>query len=154
MEELYALCDSALLCKYGVMWPPIYYHQDFSKIISVITGFTEYEDPKELSKLAKRICHLRRCFNIRLGWSKKNDALHPRFTEEPMPTGPAKGQVVNLEPMLREYYQVRKYDWKTGYPTKKELEEVGLADVARELKKRKKLIPVYRGKKAFNIRKK
>lgn len=154
MEELYALCDSALLCKYGVMWPPIYYHQDFGKVISAITGFTEYENPKELSKLAKRICHLRRAFNVRLGWSKKNDALHPRFTEEPMPTGPAKGQVVHLEPMLREYYQARKYDWKTGYPTKKELEEVGLGDVAKELKKRKKLISVYRGKKAFNIRKK
>ncbi len=140
MEELYALCDSALLCKYGVMWPPIYYFEDFGKVISSITGFTEYESPKNLRKLAQRICHLRRCFNVRLGWTKKNDSLHPRFTEEPMPTGPAKGQIVHLEPMLKEYYSVRKYDWKTGLPTKGELERVNLSSVAKELKRRKKLV--------------
>ena len=57
-----------------------------------------------------------------------------------MPTGPAKGQIVHLEPMLKEYYSVRKYDWKTGLPTKKGLEEVELKDVASKLKKRKKLV--------------
>lgn len=151
-EELYALTDSMLLCKYGTMWPPIYYFEDMGKIISAVTGFKEYENIKELEKLAKRICHLRRAFNIRLGWTRKNDALHPRFTEEPMPSGPAKGQVVHLEPMLKEYYEVRQYDWETGFPTRKELENVGLKKVAAELKKRKKLIEKYKGKKFKTLR--
>ncbi|MBA7527801.1 hypothetical protein ES705_19980 [subsurface metagenome] len=57
-----------------------------------------------------------------------------------MLTGPAKGQVVRLEPMLKEYYSVRKYDWKSGFLIRKELENAGLSNVARELKRRKKLI--------------
>jgi aldehyde:ferredoxin oxidoreductase len=64
-----------------------------------------------------------------------------------MPAGPAKGQVVNLEPMLKEYYEIRQYDWKTGLPTKAELENVGLSDVAEELKKRGELVEKYKGKK-------
>ncbi|PKM92742.1 MAG: aldehyde:ferredoxin oxidoreductase [Elusimicrobia bacterium HGW-Elusimicrobia-4] len=147
-ENLYAVVDSLLLCKYGTMWPPIYYWEDLGKIISAVTGFKEYENIKELKKLAGRICHLRRCFNVRLGWTKKQDALHIRFTDEPMPTGPAKGQVVQLEPMLKEYYEIRQYDWSTGLPTRDELENVGLKKVADELKKRKKLVEKYKGKKS------
>lgn len=138
-EALFAVCDSLLVCKYGVMWPPIYYWEDFAKLIHVLTGMEEYADVEETKRLGERISHLRRMFNIRLGWSKANDSLHPRFTEEPMPSGPAKGQVVHLEPMLREYYQVRGYDWETGYPTRSTLERAGLGDVADELEKMGKL---------------
>jgi len=56
-----------------------------------------------------------------------------------MPSGPGKGQVVNLEPMLKEYYEVRGYDWKTGYPTRSSLEHVGIGDVADVLEKINKL---------------
>ena len=139
-EELHALCDSALLCKYGTMWPPIYYFEDYGKIISCLTGMEKYEDLKELSKLARRICHLRRAFNIRLGWTKKNDSLHPRLSVDPMPTGPAKGQTVDLETMLKEYYEIRKYDWATGFPSEKELFECDLKEVVQELKKKNKVI--------------
>jgi aldehyde:ferredoxin oxidoreductase len=133
MEELYALCDSLTLCKYGVMWPPIYYFKDMGDVLSAATGFEEYDDPLELRRLARRICHLRRAYNLRLGWTRADDALHPRFTEEPVPSGPASGQVVHLEPMLEEYYYVRRYDHDTGYPLVRELEDVGLSDVARAL---------------------
>lgn len=50
-------------------------------------------------------------------------------------SGPAKGEVVHLDPMLREYYEARGYDWETGYPTRAALESVGLKDVADELQK-------------------
>jgi aldehyde:ferredoxin oxidoreductase len=140
-EELHALCDSAILCKYGTMWPPIYYFKDYGNIISTLTGMEQYEDMKELSKLARRICHLRRMFNVRLGWTKKNDSLHPRLSTDAMPTGPAKGQTVKLDVMLKEYYEARKYDWKTGLPVEKELIDMGLPEAASELKKRKKTAP-------------
>lgn len=143
MEELYALCDSLVLCKYGVMWPPLYYFEDMARLVHAVTGFEEYSDVKELRKMARRIVHIRRAFNVRLGWTKKQDALHPRFTKEPMPTGPGKGNVVHLEPMLAEYYLVRGYDWETGLPTEGELNDVGLSDVAGELSKAGKLASKY-----------
>ena len=139
-EALFAVCDSLIVCKYGVMWPPIYYWEDFARLIPVLTGMERYADVEEVKRLGERIAHLKRMFNIRLGWSKANDSLHPRFTEEPMPSGPGKGQVVHLEPMLREYYEARGYDWKTGYPTRTALEKAGLKDVADALEKAGKLI--------------
>lgn len=138
-EAIFAVCDSLIACKYGVMWPPIYYWEDYAHLIHVLTGIDDYADIEETKRLGERISHLRRMFNIRLGWSKKNDSLHPRFTKEPMPSGPGKGQVVNLEPMLKEYYEVRGYDWKTGYPTRSSLEHAGIKDIADELEKMNKL---------------
>lgn len=130
-EETFAICDSLILCKYGVMWPPIHYFPEFAKAIAYSTGLEEYLEVEEVRKLARRIVHLRRAFNMRLGLSK--DILHPRFTEEPMPGGPAKGQVCKLEPMLKEYYEARKYDPETGFFYYETLVDAGLEDVAREL---------------------
>ncbi|GAI04802.1 unnamed protein product, partial [marine sediment metagenome] len=138
-EALFAICDSLIVCKYGVMWPPIYYWEDFAHLIYVLTGIEKYSDIEETKLLGERISHLKRMFNIRLGWSKVNDSLHSRFTDEPMPSGPAKGEVVDLETMLREYYEVRDYDWKTGFPKRSTLKKVGLEDVADELEKTGKL---------------
>lgn len=138
-EALFAICDSLIVCKYGVMWPPIYYWEDFAHLIYVLTGIEEYSDIEETKLLGERISHLKRMFNIRLGWSKINDSLHPRFTEEPMPSGPAKGEVVDLETMLKEYYEVRDYDWETGFPKRSTLKKVGLKNVADELEKMNKL---------------
>lgn len=132
-EECFAVCDSMILCKYGVMWPPIYYFPEFARAISTATGMAEYADPEAVRALGRRICHLRRAFNVRLGWDRSRDTLHPRFTEEPMPSGPARGEVCRLEPMLREYYEVRGYDQATGLPYRETLEEAGLGDVAEEL---------------------
>ncbi|MCZ2808054.1 MAG: hypothetical protein O2V44_01710, partial [Candidatus Bathyarchaeota archaeon] len=54
-------------------------------------------------------------------------------------SGPSKGQVVNLGPMLKEYYALRGWDLKTGYPTRKKLVELGLEYVANDLQKLGKL---------------
>jgi aldehyde:ferredoxin oxidoreductase len=45
---------------------------------------------------------------------------------EPMPEGPAKGRVVDLDKMLPEYYAARGWDEK-GVPTPEKLTELGLA---------------------------
>jgi aldehyde:ferredoxin oxidoreductase len=43
-----------------------------------------------------------------------------------MPSGPSAGQVFEAEALLKEYYQARGWDIKTGVPTKKKLNELGL----------------------------
>ncbi|MFX1318546.1 MAG: aldehyde ferredoxin oxidoreductase family protein [Promethearchaeota archaeon] len=138
-EDLYVLVDSVILCKYGSMWPPIYYFDIVAQMLAPLTGFQEFGDIKELRKITERISNLRRCFNVREGITRKNEQLHPRFTEEPMPEGPAKGQVCDLEPMLNEYYEVRNWT-KDGLPKRSELIRLGLDDVADELAKMGKLV--------------
>ncbi|MEW5760807.1 MAG: aldehyde ferredoxin oxidoreductase family protein [Candidatus Thermoplasmatota archaeon] len=132
MEDLYAIVDSLLICKYGTMWPPIFYFNDFAEIIPALTGFNEYSRVEHVRKVAKRIALLRRAFNARLGIRRKDDCLPKRFTKEKMPSGPAKGEVVNLNLMLNDFYDYRGCR-RDGLPKKDVLVKVGLEDVAKEL---------------------
>jgi len=45
---------------------------------------------------------------------REDDTLPTTIFTEPYPDGPAKGQVVHLEPMLDDYYTARGWDLKTG----------------------------------------
>ena len=72
-----------------------------------------------------RIFNLERMFNVKAGFSAKDDTLPTRMTQEPMPSGPGKGVVVKLDEMLPEYYKRR--GWTTdGIPTKKTLKDLSL----------------------------
>ena len=81
----------------------------------------------------ERITNLERAFNIREGLTRKDDTLPRRFLEEPIKEGPSKGQVVDLDLMLDEYYEARGWDLESGFPTRDKLEELGLKAVADEL---------------------
>ena len=74
-----------------------------------------------------RIWNLQRMFNIKAGFSKKDDTLPERFLKEPAPAGPGRGNVVELDKMLGEYYQVRGWD-ENGVPTKELLSQLGLEE--------------------------
>ena len=136
MEDLYAIVDSAVICKYGTMWPPVYYFDTFVNTIPHLTGMTEWGDPKFVRKAAERISHLRRAYNHRLGVTRKEETLPPRLLEDPMPTGPSKGGLPDLDYMLDEYYEFRGCDRETGYPKESKLKELGLDFVAEDLKSR------------------
>ena len=84
-------------------------------------------------KIGERIYNLERAFNIREGLTRKDDTLPDRMLKEPMPDGPAIGQVVNLERMLDDYYDIRQWDKDRGFPTRTKFMELGLSDVADEL---------------------
>ncbi|UCH31661.1 MAG: hypothetical protein JSV05_09270, partial [Candidatus Bathyarchaeota archaeon] len=76
--------------------------------------------------------NLERLFNVREGLTRANDNLPKRLLEEPLPEGPAKGQVVNLKPLLDAYYEFRGWN-KMGIPTPEKLDELGLDWTLREL---------------------
>lgn len=80
----------------------------------------------ELIQAAERIINAERKFLGAAGFSRKDDSLPSRLTQEPMPSGPAQGMVCHLEEMLEEYYQIRNWDAE-GKPTRERLEELGLA---------------------------
>ncbi|MFW9800175.1 MAG: aldehyde ferredoxin oxidoreductase family protein [Candidatus Thorarchaeota archaeon] len=135
IEDLYALVDSAVICKYGTMWPPVFYFDTFENVIAPLTGMQEWSDPKFVRSAAERINHLRRAYNHRLGITRKEETLPKRLKEEPMPTGPAKGGLPDIEQMLDEYYDFRGCDRETGFPKKSKLNELGLDYVAADLGK-------------------
>lgn len=80
---------------------------------------------KELSEAGQRIINTERVYLVKAGFTRKDDSLPKRLTEEPMPAGPAKGHVCHLEEMLDDYYQVR--EWTSdGVPTPEKLASLGL----------------------------
>ena len=135
-EDLYALVDSAVICKYGTMWPPMFYYDTFVNVIAPLTGMEEWADPRYVRQAAERISHLRRAYNHRLGVTRKEETLPPRLLSEPMPTGPSKGGLPDLDIMLDEYYEFRGCDKENGYPKEEKLRALGLDFVADDLKKR------------------
>lgn len=127
-ENVYALRDALIVCWYTVSWPPIYWVEDFAKVLPAVTGEEEFGRTEELLAIGERIVNLERCFNVREGVSRKDDSLPERFTREAMPEGPGKGQVVNLDAMLEEYYNLRGWDTETGVPKRDTLERLGLKE--------------------------
>ena len=83
---------------------------------------------EDMLQASERIINIERLFNYRDGFDRKDDTLPERLTNEPAPDGAAKGQVANVDVMLDEFYQAMDWDLKTGYPTDKKLEELGLKD--------------------------
>jgi aldehyde:ferredoxin oxidoreductase len=81
---------------------------------------------EECLKIGERIWNLERLFNMKAGFSSKDDTLPPRILHEGIPEGPAKGMVGKLPEMLPEYYKLRGWD-PTGVPSKAKLKELALA---------------------------
>ncbi len=78
---------------------------------------------------------------MREGIRRKDDSLPRRLTQTPAPEGPSKGQVVELDQMLDEYYELRGWRLKDGVPKKTTLERLGLSDVAEDLENRGIMLP-------------
>ena len=97
---------------------------DWASLIEKLMGYEFTAD--DFRKAGERIYNLARVFSVREGLTRADDTLPPRLLEDPMPEGPAQGQVVNLEPLLDAYYGYRGWDKETGKPTKEKLQELGL----------------------------
>jgi aldehyde:ferredoxin oxidoreductase len=87
--------------------------------LSTGAGYT----PQEVMQAADRVYTLERMFLMKAGSTE--DTLPYRMLHEPLPDGPAKGKVVELDKMLPEFYQLRGWDEK-GWPTQEKMEGLGL----------------------------
>ncbi|MDI6820457.1 MAG: aldehyde ferredoxin oxidoreductase family protein [Candidatus Hodarchaeaceae archaeon] len=133
-EELGAVADSAIVCKFGTHFPPAYYWPELARGISLATGMQL--GIAELKEIGERIYNLQRCFNVREGIGRRDDTQPRRILVE-SGTGRAKGHAAGplQELMLDEYYELRRWDKKTGWPTRAKLEELGLKNVAEDMEK-------------------
>ena len=109
MSENAAIYDMSCLCSFNFV--PV---ELIPELLTAVVG--EYFTEESLREIARRVITLERKFNIREGFSRKDDTLPPRFLNEPLPNGLPQGKKVEgLEIMLDEYYQLRGWD-KEGNP--------------------------------------
>lgn len=123
-EDYSVIIESLGVCKYGTMVPPALYYPDIVKSMKITFGWETTE--KELKTIGERIVNLHRLFNLKQGFKVSDDSLPERFIKEPAPFGMSKGQVVELDKMLEEYYKERDWDIRTGIPSKEKLSSLGL----------------------------
>ena len=93
---------------------------------SAVTGMEI--DHWGLLKLGERIWNLKRLFNVKMGVTQKDDTLPRRFLDEPLSEGPIAGKTLPLEPMLKEYYELRGWNAQ-GRPKDAKLAELSLTDI-------------------------
>jgi aldehyde:ferredoxin oxidoreductase len=86
---------------------------------------------EELSRKAERVINLERAVIVREGIRKKDDELPRRFLEDPVPSGPTKGQLCKIaDEFIDEYYSQRGWDLETGIPTEATLRTLELDEAA------------------------
>ncbi len=123
-EDFMVMVESVGLCKYGTQIPPEFYYDDIALTLKIHNGLNFTGN--QLQEIGERIVNLNRLFNARFGVTRKDDCLPDRLTKEKAPLGPSAGEVVELDQMLTEYYDVRGWDQETGLPLKETLERLGL----------------------------
>lgn len=109
MSENAAIYEISCLCTFNFV--PV---ELVPQLLTAVVGKQYTEE--SLREAAKRVITLERKFNVREGFSRKDDTLPPRLLNEPLPEGMAEGKKVEgLDIMLDEYYEIRGWD-KEGNP--------------------------------------
>jgi len=92
--------------------------------VNAVTGL-DYQ-PEEFSLISERGSNLERMFNVREGLRRDWDTLPDRLLKEKPKSGANQDQVVDLQPLLDDYYRLCGWNQKTGIPTNEKLCELGL----------------------------
>ncbi|MGM0686045.1 MAG: aldehyde ferredoxin oxidoreductase family protein [Promethearchaeati archaeon] len=125
-EDYMVVVESVGLCKYGTQIPPEFFYDDITKALRIHNGLNLSVD--DLKEIGERIVNVNRLFNAVRGIRRADDNLPKRLTEQAAPTGPSKGQTVELDDMLEEYYHERGWNPETGLPTKETLKRLSLEE--------------------------
>jgi aldehyde:ferredoxin oxidoreductase len=116
------LFDALTLCKFAPYTPT-----NICDILNAITGWSVSTD--ELLSIGNRSINIKRLISIKLGLTGEEDRL-PDPCVKVLDEGSTAGLVPDMELLLKDYYNYRKWDIATGKPTKEALEELGLTDLA------------------------
>ena len=133
-EDFSAILDSLIWCKFLRKAFDDFWAESATSL-SLITGWEV--SPDELRQAGERINNLKKQFNVREGWTRKDDTLPERVLTEPLPDGAAAGvglREEDLHMMVSAYYQARGWNSDGTIPDSKLLElEIGDFRVSREV---------------------
>ena len=100
-----------------------------SQYMAAVTGHPY--DTGAMLEVGERVSNIRQAFNIREGINPVDRKVNGRISGTPPQTeGPAAGVTVNVDERVEAYYKQMDWDLKTGKPSRKKLEQLGMKDVA------------------------
>ncbi len=117
LQDLHAVSDSFDLCKFSAFAEG---PEEYAAQYTAVTGAPM--STEDLLRTGERIYNLERHYNNLAGFREGSDYLPKRFTEEPSTSPGSKGQVCELDLMLKDYYQVR--GWENGVVPESKLKEL------------------------------
>jgi aldehyde:ferredoxin oxidoreductase len=140
IEDIIGICSYGAGTEDGI--PHALMPSDFVELTGYALGIEL--SAEEFMLIGRRSYNLEKAFNtIHTNFDRKDDLPHRRFFEDPIKSGPRKGETLDKEKfnkMLDEFYELQGWDRETGLQTRKCLEELDMTDVAEKLEKAGKLI--------------
>lgn len=124
--------DCAGMCWFGV-WGVKGGAELVAEAISAATGWDFSKD--EGLKVGARVITMERVFALQRGLTPEDDYMLSERLFEPPKYGPVKGKSIKpfLEGMVREYYDLRGWDRKTGKPWRSTLDALGLGYLSEKI---------------------
>jgi len=132
------------ICVYVGTWSGVYALEpsDYVDLTNLALGTDLTEE--EFMLLGQRSYNLEKAFNtLHVGFTREDDLPHRRFFEDPIQSGPHKGEKLDINKynsMLDRFYELHGWDKTIGWQTRETLEQLGLNDVAEKLAKVGRLI--------------
>jgi len=126
LQQYWNLLNSLGICMFTAK--PFGPHT-FNGIVDYVKAVTGWETSLfDLIKVGERHATMARIFNLREGFTAKDDVLPDRFFQ-PMEAGPLKGKKIDREEFLKAmetYYEMMGWDSETGIPKNGKLAELDL----------------------------
>jgi len=121
VQDFRAINNALIMCHFA---NPTF--TDTVKALELATGWEYSFD--DIMLVGERISNIKRLANIQMGYTREDDRL-PKVMSFKLKEGGTEGNIPNLEVQLQEYYKVRGWDSKTGFPTASRLEKLGLKEL-------------------------
>jgi aldehyde:ferredoxin oxidoreductase len=121
LEDINSVKWSLIVCDFWIIK-----YEEMAALLTPVWG--KPVKPEELKLAGERIWNLGRLFNIREGFSRKDDKLPPKFFKQPLQGGPTDGVKVSMEEFekaLDEYYTLRGWH-NNGIPKEETLKRLGI----------------------------
>ena len=107
-EHMGLLSDSMTICKNISCCMDVV---DFELAAEAYSGFLGRDiTALELWEVCSHVSQVERDFNLQEGLRVEDDTLPQRFIGHPIPDGPSKGTVINIDKLVEDYYEVK--GWK------------------------------------------
>jgi len=119
-QDLTNIYDSAVICNFSHINIPL-----LTRLLKASTGLSSLGNKKTFFLAGERGTNLKRLISCKLGCKREDDYL-PKIVTTAFESGGSAGIKIDLEDNLKTYYQIRGWDWETGWPIKEKLDELGI----------------------------
>ena len=133
-QHLSSAVDSLSVCAF--IFGASFQLYDANQLVEVVNAVTGWDtDITEILAVGERRLNMLRAFNSREGIGRESDTLPKKMFKRPLEGGRSDGYVLDekeWEAALEDYYRLCDWDVKTGHPSLKKMESLGLDWVVAE----------------------